>query len=267
MGGSGRGLVFREKHGILVPFRLFRPPTSMKRLLPPFALFLLLVGSAFAAQTGAAVYRPGLTQARIPFPSAMGYLTAYDGVPNLASNLLANAGASWLDRTLDVFKDGEHSNNATNPVSGKAWPWLIEHNHGVFASAGELFVEEGVEDSFYGRADTGEALVVDGETVVWQGKNRGWQYGPDIHRRWTAPKTGWVPFNGWLWSWNGEFGTQWSNGPCNTTCKAWSSRFSTPRTVFPTDPSPSTPGWRRTGASRTSGSVSPTLATARSFAP
>jgi len=177
--------------------------------------FLLLALAALAlpspaAQTGHAVYRPGLTQARIPFPSAMGYLTAYDGVPNLASNLLANADASWLDRTLDVFKDGEHSNNATNPVSGKAWPWLIEHNHGVFAYEGELFVEEGVEYSFYGRADTGEALVVDGETVVWQGVNRGWQYGPAIHRRWTAPKTGWVPFNGWLWSWNGEFGTQWS---------------------------------------------------------
>lgn len=178
--------------------------------LPSLLALALLAIPSSAARTGHAVYRPGLTQARIPFPSAMGYLTAYDGVPILASNLLANAEEAWLDRTLDVFKDGEHSNNATNPVSGKAWPWLIEHNHGVFAYEGELFVKEGVEYSFYGRADTGEALVVDGETVVWQGKNRGWQYGPDIHRRWTAPKTGWVPFNGWLWSWNGEFGTQWS---------------------------------------------------------
>ena len=182
----------------------------MKRILPAVLLAALFALPAPAANTGHAVYRPGLTQARIPFPSAMGYLTAYDGVPMLASNLLANADAAWLDRTLDVFKDGEHSNSATNPVSGKAWPWLIEHNHGVFAYEGELFVEEGVEYSFYGRADTGEALVVDGETVVWQGKNRGWQYGPEIHRRWTAPKTGWVPFNGWLWSWNGSYGTQWS---------------------------------------------------------
>jgi hypothetical protein len=180
----------------------------MKRIAP--ILLALLALPAAAAQTGHAVYRPGLTQARIPFPSAMGYLTAYDGVPMLASNLLANADASWLDRTLDVFKDGEHPNAATNPVSGKTWPWLIEHNHGVFAYEGEMFVEGGVEYSFYGRSDTGEALVVDGETVVWQGVNRGWQYGPEIHRRWTAPKTGWVPFNGWLWSWNGSYGTQWS---------------------------------------------------------
>ena len=182
----------------------------MKRILPAFLLAALFALPAPAANTGHAVYRPGLTQARIPFPSAMGYLTAYDGVPMLASNLLDHADASWLDRTLDVFKDGENANEATNVVSGKTWPWLIEHNHGVFAYEGELFVEEGVEYSFYGRADTGEALVVDGETVVWQGVNRGWQYGPEIHRRWTAPKTGWVPFNGWLWSWNGIYGTQWS---------------------------------------------------------
>ena len=178
--------------------------------LPSLLVLALLALPAAAANDGHAVYRPGLTQARIPFPSAMGYLTAYDGVPILASNLLANAEEAWLDRTLDVFKDGEHPNSATNPVSGKTWPWLIEHNHGVFAYEGEMFVEEGVEYSFYGRADTGEALVVDGETVVWQGSNRGWQYGPVIHRRWTAPKTGWVPFNGWLWSWNGSYGTQWS---------------------------------------------------------
>ena len=180
----------------------------MKRAL--LLLLALLALPAAARNDGHAVYRPGLTQARIPFPSDYGYKTAYDGVPILASNLLANADASWLDRTLDVFKDGEHSNLATNPISGNTWPWLIEHNHGVFAYEGEIFVEEGVEYSFYGRANNGEALVVDGETVVWQGRSNGWQYGPEIRKRWTAPKTGWVPFNGWLWSWNGSYGTQWS---------------------------------------------------------
>ena len=186
------------------------PPMKKTAFLPSLLVLALLALPAAAANDGAAVYRPGLTQARIPFPSEFGFPTAYDGVPMLASNLLANADSSWLDRTLDVFKDGEHPNSATNPVSGKTWPWLIEHNHGVFAYEGEMFVEEGVEYSFYGRSDTGEALVVDGETVVWQGVNRGWQYGPEIHRRWTAPKTGWVPFNGWLWSWNGSYGIQWS---------------------------------------------------------
>ncbi len=181
-----------------------------QRILFALALAALAATPAAARNDGHAVYRPGLVQARIPFPSEFGFPTAYDGVPILASNLLAHADASWLDRTLDVFKDGEHANSATNPVSGKTWPWLIEHNHGVFAYEGEIFVEGGVEYSFYGRSDTGEALVVDGETVVWQGVNRGWQYGPEIHRRWTAPKTGWVPFNGWLWSWNGSYGIQWS---------------------------------------------------------
>ncbi len=121
----------------------------MKKLVP---FLLLLALPAAAATDGAAVYRPGLTQARIPLGSDLGYKTAYQGLPNLASNLLENADASWLDRTLDVFKGGGdtnelgetvYSDNATNPVSGKTWPWLIESQHGVFAYEGELFVEKG----------------------------------------------------------------------------------------------------------------------------
>ena len=106
---------------------------SFLRLFAAAAAVFAAGISARAAQTGHVVYRPGLVQAQIPFPSSMGYPTAYDGVPTLASNLLENAESSWLDRTLDVFKDGEHPNAAVNPVSGNAWPWLIEHNHGVFA--------------------------------------------------------------------------------------------------------------------------------------
>ena len=112
-----------------------------QRILFALALAALAATPAAARNDGHAVYRPGLTQARIPFPSKLGFPTAYDGVPMLASNLLANAEEAWLDRTLDVFKDGEHPNPATNPVSGKTWPWLIESNHGVFAYEGEIFVE------------------------------------------------------------------------------------------------------------------------------
>ena len=169
---------------------------------------------ASAARTGAAVYRPGLVQARIPFPSEFGYLTAYDGVPNLASNLLAVADESWLDRTLDVFKDGENANGATNVVSGKTWPWLIEHNHGVFAYEGEIWLEAGVDYGFFGRNHNGEALVIDGRTLVWQGRRNAWQYVPEIREAWTPERSGWYPFNGWLWSWNGSCGpvggkTEW----------------------------------------------------------
>ena len=109
-------------------------------LLPPLLALAALALPAAAANDGHAVYRPGLTQARIPLGSPMGYVTAYTGVPALASNLLATADASWLDRTLDVFKDGEHANDATNPVSGKTWPWLVENRHGGFAYQGEIFV-------------------------------------------------------------------------------------------------------------------------------
>ncbi|MBQ3810827.1 MAG: hypothetical protein II839_08440 [Kiritimatiellae bacterium] len=179
----------------------------MKRILPLLALLAL---PAAAANDGAAVYRPGLTQARIPLGSPMGYVTAYTGVPVLASNLLTTAEADWLDRTLDVFKDGEHANDATNSVSGKTWPWLIENRHGVFAYEGEMFVEQGKDYYFYGRFWTGEAMVVDGTTVVSQGPHNGYNYSPDIFGTWTAPKTGWVPFNAWEWTCEETFGPRWS---------------------------------------------------------
>ena len=150
----------------------------MKRLLPLFLAFACL--PAAAVQTGHAVYRPGLTQARIPFGSSLGYKTAYTGVPNLASNLLLNADAAWLDRTLGVFKDGGNTNGAPNPVSGTPWPWLIESGHGVFAYEGEIRVEAGTTYSFYGRNYNGEALVVDGVTRVHQGPRNAWNYAPEI---------------------------------------------------------------------------------------
>ena len=181
-----------------------------QRILFALALAALAATPAAARNDGHAVYRPGLTQARIPLGSPLGYVTAYTGVPSLASNLLEVADASWLDRTLDVFKDGEHVNNATNPVSEKTWPWLIESRHGVFAYEGEIFVEQGKEYYFYGRFWTGEALVVDGTTVVWQGPHNGYNYPPDIFGSWTAPKTGWVPFNAWEWTCEETFGPRWA---------------------------------------------------------
>ena len=195
--------------------------------MKPSALLLLAFASLVlpspAAQTGHAVYRPGLTQARIPLGSDLGYKTATGSAPKvLASNLLEKAEASWLDRTLDVFKDGNYKklnsegkwvvvDDTVNPVSGKTWPWLLESGYGIFAYEGEIYLEEGTDYWFYGRFKTGEALVVDGETVVWQGNGDGWNGPPEIQKKWTAPKTGWFPFNGWLWtSKGGSLDPQWS---------------------------------------------------------
>lgn len=182
--------------------------------------FLLLALAALAlpspaAQTGHAVYRPGLTQARIPFPSDCGYKTAYEGTPILVSNLLVSVtNATWLDRTLDVFKDGGNTNGAPNPLSGQAWPWLIQSGHGIFAYEGEIWLEAGTNYSFYGRNYNGEALVIDGVTRVWQGPRDAWNYAPELFGAFTPAKSGWVDFNAWLWSFNGN------TGPVGNKC-AW----------------------------------------------
>lgn len=180
-------------------------------------LLLLAIASlalpSFAAQTGHAVYRPGLTQARIPLGSEWGYAYPDPGLPNLSSNLLAlvdEGHADWVDRTIDIFKDGHTNDVAVNPISGLSWPWLIQESHGVFAYEGELWVEEGTNYYFYARTANGAAMVVDGKTVVFQGNMPAYNSAPVIRGFWMASKTGWVPFNVWFWSYNGTTGTQWS---------------------------------------------------------
>ena len=168
---------------------------------------------ASAANDGAAVYRPGLTQARIPLGSEWGYAYPDPGLPNLSSNLLAlvdEGHADWVDRTIDIFKDGHTNDVAVNPISGLSWPWLIQESHGVFAYEGELWVEEGTNYYFYARTANGAAMVVDGKTVVFQGNMPAYNSAPVIRGFWMASKTGWVPFNVWFWSYNGTTGTQWS---------------------------------------------------------
>ena len=178
-----------------------------------FAVFVSLALPSPAAQTGHAVYRPGLTQARIPLGSEWGYAYPDPGLPNLSSNLLAlvdEGHADWVDRTIDIFKDGHTNDVAVNPISGLSWPWLIQESHGVFAYEGELWVEEGTNYYFYARTANGAAMVVDGKTVVFQGNMPAYNSAPVIRGFWMASKTGWVPFNVWFWSYNGTTGTQWS---------------------------------------------------------
>ena len=197
-----------------------QPTTDMKsRIAFALALVALSALPAAARTDGHAVYRPGLTQARIPLGSPFGFRRPHLGVPALASNLLENAEAAWLDRTLDIFKGGSNTNetgetvydnNAVNPISGKTWPWTMERKHGLFAYEGEIFVEQGTNYFFYARHGDGGAIVVDGTTVSWQGLVSAYNLAPNIRRFWTAPKTGWVPFNVWLWAFDNRTGPQWS---------------------------------------------------------
>ena len=56
--------------------------------LTSLLVLALLALPAAAVQTGHAVYRPGLTQARIPLGSEWGYKNTAHHIPNLTSNLL-----------------------------------------------------------------------------------------------------------------------------------------------------------------------------------
>ena len=173
----------------------------MKRILPTLLLALALPAAANV------VHFPGLWQSQFKAPTPYGFAVAGDAsnntAPVLASNLVAVADAEHLDRTPGVFMDtsaGEGPSLKQNPISGKKWGW---YNYDVYAYEGEMFVEAGKTYQFYGRFDDGEALVVDGKTVVHQGNNSGYNAGPAIATSYTAAATGWVPFNAWIWDWAG----------------------------------------------------------------
>ena len=170
---------------------------------------ILPVAFAVLALPAAAnvVHFPGLWQSQFKAPSDYGFAVAgsasQNTAPVLASNLVAVADAEHLDRTPGVFMDtsaGEGPSPKQNPISGRTWGW---YNYDVYAYEGEMFVEEGKTYQFYGRFDDGEALVVDGRTVVHQGNNSGYNYAPVIATSYTATATGWVPFNAWIWDWEG----------------------------------------------------------------
>lgn len=171
----------------------------MKKTLLSLVLFAVALSAAANV-----VHRPGLVQAQFRQPSDHGFKTQTTGVPVLASNLVAVATAAELDFTPSVFMDysaGDGPGNRTNPISGKAWGW--PQTYIVFAYEGEIRLEAGTKIQCYGRFDDGEALVIDGKTVVHQGASSGYDHNPSVATSFTAPRTGWFPFNAWVWDWTG----------------------------------------------------------------
>ena len=177
----------------------------MKRL--PLLAALAAATLAAAPVRANTVHRPGLVQMKFTQPSDFGFKTQTSGVPVLASNLVALASANGLGADLDftpaVFMDYNAGNGPAarqNPISGTSWGW---YNWTVYAYEGEIWLEAGTTLQCYGRFDDGEALVVDGKTVVFQGAGSGYNGAPTLATSYTAATTGWVPLNAWIWDWTG----------------------------------------------------------------
>lgn len=177
--------------------------TSSRIVHPSVATLVLALLFAVPENTRANVtYRPGLMQAQILSGSSNGFATEANGVPNLASNLIAIAQSDdkvSVERASGVLMDG--SSSTANPVTGTSFSW--PEKYGVFAYEGEIYVTADTTYRFYGQFDDGEALVVDGVTAVNQGANSGYNNAPAVRNPYTAASTGWVPFNAWIWDWAG----------------------------------------------------------------
>ena len=172
----------------------------MKKSILPALLACFALAPAAHANT---VHFPGLWQSQFAYPSDYGFKTQTNVAAPLSSNLVAVTTAAYLDRTPGVFMDTSAGNGPSpkqNPISGREWGW---HNYDVYAYEGEMFVEAGKTYQFWGRFDDGEALVIDGKLVVYQGDSSGYGANPVVAASYTATKTGWVPFNAWIWDWTG----------------------------------------------------------------
>ena len=170
-----------------------------------FVTLFAIVPMVVSANT---VYRPGLVQVLFEKGSANGFATGVSGVPVLASNLVETAKSDSFARGPELvpYPLMDRDNNVANPVTGKTWSWPNEY--ATFAYEGEIYVTAGTTYTFYGRFDDGSALVIDGSLVLLQREESGYNKQPQVWGDWTAPKTGWVPFNGWIWDWTGGKATR-----------------------------------------------------------
>lgn len=180
-----------------------------------FATLFAIVPMVVSANT---VYRPGLVQVLFEKGSANGFATGVSGVPVLASNLVETAKSDSFARGPELvpYPLMDKDNNVANPVTGTTWSW--PNDYATFAYEGEIYVTAGTTYTFYGRFDDGSALVIDGSLVLLQREESGYNKQPQVWGDWTAPKTGWVPFNGWIWDWTGgkatkdcSFALQWNS--------------------------------------------------------
>lgn len=175
---------------------------SLRAIMALLAIFFV-AGTARANVT----FRPGLMQAKILSGSSNGFATAANGVPVLASNLLAAAATDdkmSVERVLGTLMDVSVANgpgSVVNDVTGTTWGWT--ENYIVFAYEGQMHVTAGTTYKCYGQFDDGEALVIDGTIAVHQGASSGYGNPPATLNDYAASATGWVPFNAWVWDWTG----------------------------------------------------------------
>lgn len=182
--------------------RIVRPSAAA------FFSFALLVAIAEPVRANV-TYRPGLTQVLFELGSPNGFATSVSAVPTLASNIVAAAAAdSHADTRVErvPYPLMDSANNVVNPVTGSTWSW--PDNHATFAYEGEIHVTAGTTYTIYGRFDDGSAMVLDGSLVLLQREDSGWNKQPQVWGGWTASRTGWVPFNGWIWDWAGGKATR-----------------------------------------------------------
>ena len=115
--------------------------------IPPFALFALA-----ALNASAAIYVPGLVQAKLP------------GDRNLTAGIASHETASFVPGTLATTID-EHGTRE-NPYDGVRWTWS---NTNTFAYAGSMFLEAGTTYRFAKYVDDSGDVWVGGTKIIENG--------------------------------------------------------------------------------------------------
>ena len=115
--------------------------------IPPFALFALA-----ALNASAAIYVPGLVQAKLP------------GDRNLTADIASHGTASFVPGTLATTID-EHGTRE-NPYDGVRWTWS---NTNTFAYAGSMFLEAGTTYRFAKYIDDSGDVWVGGTKIIENG--------------------------------------------------------------------------------------------------
>ena len=164
----------------------------MKRnLIPPFALLALA-----ALNASAAIYVPGLVQAKLP------------GDRNLTADIASHGTASFVPGTLATTID-EHGTRE-NPYDGVRWTWS---NTNTFAYAGSMFLEAGTTYRFAKYVDDSGDVWVGGTKIIENGGCNDTPVGA-----YTSDSTGWHAIEarfGNGWSGAGSKGV--ANGFCCNT--------------------------------------------------
>ena len=185
-----------------------RPPRPSSPRFRVVASLLALLATAGVARANI-TYRPGLMQALFKVGSENGFKTSANGVPVLASNIVSAAAAdAYADERVErvPYPLMDSANGVANPVSSSTWSW--PDDHATFAYEGEILVTAGTTYTCYGRFDDGSALVLDGNLVLLQREDSGYNQQPQVWGDYVATRTGWVPFNGWIWDWTGGKATR-----------------------------------------------------------